>query len=121
MVAEFAANSGSMNGLYDVNNSGFLVSDASLGSGTFSVASNGRGTLSFPDLQTNDNSVIGALNMAFYVVDNSTVVFLETDTNQVSTGAFELQNSSNVVSPNQARIMAGRPGEPADRGLSFRK
>jgi hypothetical protein len=85
------------------------------------VASNGRGTLSFPDLQTNGNSMIGSLNMAFYVVDNSTVVFLETDTNQVSTGAFELQNSSSVVSPNQARIMARRPETPAARALSFRK
>jgi hypothetical protein len=83
-----------MTGLYDVNNSGRLVSDLNLGTGTYSVSSNGRGTLSFPDIQTNDNSMIGALNLTFCVVDSSTVVFLETDGNQLSTGRFQIQNAS---------------------------
>jgi hypothetical protein len=121
MIAEFTANGDNMTGLYDVNNSGLLVSDASLGTGTFSVASNGRGTLSFPGLQTSGNSMIGALNMTFYVVDSSTVVFLETDANQISTGAFELQNASSVSSATQARFMAMHPVAPAARILPSRK
>lgn len=94
MIAEFATNGDSMTGLYDVNNSGMLVSDLNLGSGTYSVSSNGRGTLSFPDIQTNGDSMIGALNLTFYVVNSSTVIFLETDGNQVSTGTFQAQNAS---------------------------
>ncbi|HTW80703.1 MAG TPA: hypothetical protein VME23_14245 [Terracidiphilus sp.] len=94
MIAEFATNGNSMTGLYDANNSGMLVSDQNLGTGTYSVSSNGRGTLSFPDIQTNDNSMIGALNLTFYIVNSSTVVFLETDGDQVSTGTFQAQNAS---------------------------
>jgi hypothetical protein len=94
MIAEFTTNGNNMTGLYDANNSGMLVSDLSLGSGTYSISPNGRGTLSFPGLQTTGNSMIGALNLTFYVVDSSTVVFLETDGNQVSTGTFQAQNVS---------------------------
>lgn len=94
MTAEFSTNGDSMTGLYDVNNSGMLVSDLSLGTGTYSVSSNGRGTLSFPDIQTNGDSMIGALNLTFYIVNSSTVIFLETDGNQVSTGTFQAQNAS---------------------------
>jgi hypothetical protein len=121
MIAEFTANGDTMTGLYDVNNSGLLVSDAGLGTGTSSVASNGRGTLSFPNLQTNSNSMISALNMTFYVVDSSTIVFLETDTSQISTGAFELQNASSVSPAAQARFMAMHPVAPAARILPSRK
>lgn len=94
MIAEFATNGNNVAGLYDANNSGMLVSDLNLGSGTYSISANGRGTLSFPGLQTTGNSMIGALNLTFYVVDSATVVFLETDGNQVSTGTFQAQNVS---------------------------
>lgn len=94
MIAQFTTNGNNTAGLYDVNNSGMLVSDLSLGTGTYSVSSNGRGTMSFPDIQTNGNSMIGALNLTFYVVDSSTAVFLETDGDQLSTGTFQVQNAS---------------------------
>ena len=121
MIAEFTANGDTMTGLYDVNNSGLLVSDAGLGTGTSSVASNGRGTLSFPGLQTNGNSMISALNMTFYVVDSSTIVFLETDNSQISTGAFETQSASSVSPASQARFMAMHPVAPAARISPSRK
>ena len=95
-IAEFTANPGSVAGLYDANNSGYLVPGASLGSGTWSVASNGLGSVSMPGLQTSGNSMIGALNLDFYVVDSSTVVFLETDPNQLGLGAFLVQNASDA-------------------------
>jgi hypothetical protein len=94
MIAEFTATGNSMSGLYDVNNFGSLISDYSLGTGSYSVSSNGRGTASFPNLQTGGNSIIGSLNLTFYVVNNSTVVFIETDGNQLATGTFQLQNAS---------------------------
>ena len=92
-IAEFTTSGNTMNGLYDANNLGYLITDARLGTGTYSVASNGRGTTSFPALQTNGNSFISALNLTFYVVDSSTAVFLETDPGQLSIGAFELQTN----------------------------
>jgi hypothetical protein len=90
-IAEFTTSGNTMNGLYDANNLGYLITDARLGTGTYSVASNGRGTASFPTLQTNGNSFINALNLTFYVVDSSTAIFLETDAGQLSIGAFQLQ------------------------------
>lgn len=109
LIAEFATSGSSMNGLYDVNNFGYTASDLSLGTGTYSIGSNGRGTASFPALQTNGNSAIGALNLTFYVVDSSTVVFIETDGNQLATGTFQLQNASGTAAAAQFHSAAQSP------------
>jgi hypothetical protein len=106
MIAEFTATSTSdVTGLYDVNNSGVLISDYNLNASnnaSYSINSNGQGTLQFPSLQTNDNSIIGALGLTFYTVDGSNNIFLETDTGgQFTTGSFQLQNASGTSS--QAR------------------
>ena len=93
-IAEFTTSGNTMDGLYDANNLGYLITDARLGTGTYAVASNGRGTASFPTIQVNGNSLINTLNLTFYVVDNSTAVFLETDAGQLSIGAFELQTAA---------------------------
>jgi len=93
-IAQFNATSTSLSGLYDANNLGTLISDHSLGTGSYSIASNGRGTASFPSLQTNGNSLIGELSLTFYTVNSSTVVFIETDSNQLGAGSFQLQNAS---------------------------
>ena len=71
-ISEFTATSNNMTGLYDANNFGLIASDLNLGTGSYSLSSNGRGTVSFPGLQTNGNSLISALNLNFYVVDSST-------------------------------------------------
>jgi hypothetical protein len=63
------------------------------------VGSNGRGTISFPSLQTNGNSWIGALDLTFYTLSNSTAVFLETDGNQISTGELQMQDSTSSDEP----------------------
>jgi len=100
-IAEFVASGGSMSGLYDVNNLGVgLVSDFKLGSGaSYSVSSNGRGTAAFPNLQTNDITQISALDLTFYVVNSSTIVFLETDNDQLALGSFQLQNPTQGGAP----------------------
>ncbi len=100
MIAEFTATSSSdVTGLYDVNNSGALISDYNLNTGSnasYSVSSNGQGTLQFPSLQTNSSlSLIGDLGVTFYTVDGTNNIFLETDTSgQFSVGSFQLQNAS---------------------------
>lgn len=120
MIAQFTANGTNMTGLYDVNNLGYLQSDESLGTGTYSLGSNGRGTLSFPSLQTGSNSFISALNLAFYVVDNSTVVFVETDDNQLGTGMFQLQGSTDANSSAQVRSSFTRPKASSQATMQIR-
>jgi hypothetical protein len=114
MIAEFATDSsGGLSGLYDVNNEGTLISDYSLGSGaSYANNSNGRGSISIPNLQTNsNNSLVGSLGLTFYTVDSSTAVFIETDASgQITTGTLELQStpsaSSSVARP---RVVVTRP------------
>jgi hypothetical protein len=121
LIAEFTATGNTMSGLYDANNSGLLTANNSLGNGTYSVSSNGRGSAQFPSLQTNNNSVISALNLTFYIVNSSTVVFIEADGSQLATGAFELQNSSGTAMATQARFALTRPRSPAGRVLQLPK
>src|SRR5262249_50437172 len=108
-ISEFTATDSNMTGLYDANNLGIIASDLQLGTGNYSVSSNGRGIASFPALQTNSDSFISALNLNFYVVDDSTAVFLETDGNQLGTGAFQLQSPTGGSSPTQNRSAFMRP------------
>jgi hypothetical protein len=96
-----------MSGLYDANNLGYLVTGANLGTGSYSIGSNGRGSLSFPSLQVNANSYIPALNSTLYVLDSSTALFLETDSSQLSIGTIQLQNPSSGSS--MAQPSASRP------------
>ena len=110
LIAQLTTNGGSVSGLYDVNNFGYGLTDASLGGGgVYSVGPNGRGTLQFPGLQANNNSFIGALNLTFYVVDSSTAVILETDPQQSATGVLMLQSGAGSATPGQAHFMARPP------------
>jgi len=98
IIAEFTTSGTSATGLYDANNGGGLISDYNLGSSaTYATGTNGRGTFSFPNLQVNNNnSVINTLNFTYYTVDSSTAIFIETDSDQLGLGAFQLQNSSSA-------------------------
>jgi hypothetical protein len=115
MIAEFTATSSNMTGLYDVNNAGVTISDANLGTGTYSVDSTGRGTASFPSLQTNNNSAIGALDFNFYVVDGSTALLVETDNDsatgnvQEAVGTLLLQSASGAAPAIQRHVSMARP------------
>lgn len=116
LIAQLTTNGGSVSGLYDVNNFGYELTDASVGGGgVYSVGPNGRGTIQFSALQTNDNSFIGALNLTFYVVDSSTAVILETDSQQSATGILELQSGTGGSTAGQAHFMARPPVPPAAR------
>lgn len=100
MIAEFTTSGDSASGIYDVNNLGFLVFDASLGGdGVYSGSANGTGTMQFPYLQTTGNSYIGALDLDYFVIDGSSAILLETDSYQTAAGSLILQNGSSGAPP----------------------
>jgi hypothetical protein len=118
LISEFSTNTtNNMAGLYDVNNFGWTMSGFNLGSGSYSIDSNGRGTASFPQLQTSGNSMIGALNLAFYVIDDSTAVFVETDGNQLATGTFENQTPTATSAALKSHFALIRPKETLHTAL----
>jgi hypothetical protein len=110
-IAEFTANSdGTLtNGLIDENDEGGLSFDQQLGTGgtyTFDPTNSGRGELSYP---STDTTLIGELDLFFYVANNSTVIFIEEDSGQASVGSFELQtgggtNAKAAVSRTQSHF-----------------
>jgi hypothetical protein len=98
-IAEFIANSGGTlsNGFIDENDGGSLggfQSGLNLGSGgtyTFDASGSGRGELDYPVTGT----LIGTLNLDFYVANNGTVLFIDADSGlQTGVGSFQLQNSA---------------------------
>ena len=87
-VAEFTAQNGTVTGIADINDGGSLFSRQSLGSGTYALdtPATGRGVISTTQF-----------GLFFYVVDNSNVIFIESDSNPVGLGTFQLQNSSGAA------------------------
>jgi hypothetical protein len=132
MIAEFVTNSsnGFSSGLYDTNNLGLspdgLVSDLSLGSstGVYSNDSNGdgRGTVSFPNPQTNNNSLsdFDTFNFVFYTINSSNIVFIETDGDQLGLGTLQLQSASGSGAIRPAFSMV-RPAIAAHGALRKKK
>lgn len=118
LISEFSTNTtDGMAGLYDVNNFGWTMSGFNLGSGSYSIDSNGRGTASFPQLQTSGNSMIGALNLDFYVVDDSTAIFVESDGNQLATGTFENQTPTATSAALKSHFALVRPKQAVHTAL----
>lgn len=95
LIAQFTTSGSTMSGIYDANNLGLLVLDASLGpNAAYSAGASGTGAAQFPQLQTTGNSYIGALDFTYYPVDDSSAIFLETDSGQTATGVLLLQGAS---------------------------
>jgi hypothetical protein len=96
-IAEFTTTSSGFSGLIDVNDQGSLSFDQKLnGSFTLDSPATGRGALTS-----------NVMNGVFYAVDSSTVLFLETDTNQVGTGSFQLQTpgSNSAAAASRAAVL----------------
>jgi len=106
-IAQAKISGSSASGLYDANNLGYLVTGANLGTGSYSIGANGRGSLSFPSLQINGNSYISALDSTLYVLDSSTALLLETDSSQLSIGTIQLQSASG--GPSMTQLSTTRP------------
>jgi hypothetical protein len=87
-IAEFTASGGNLTGIFDANDQGGLTGDKGLSGATYASdgSSDGRGQI----LTSN------FVNGLYYVIDGSNVLFLETDTNQVGTGALGVQTSSSA-------------------------
>jgi hypothetical protein len=80
-IAQFTTNSTGFSGLIDINDEGTLSFDQQFtGNYTADSPATGRGILTS-----------NVMNGVYYAVDNSTALFLETDTNQVGTGSLLLQ------------------------------
>jgi hypothetical protein len=93
-IAQFNATSPTaspnMSGALDDNESGSLASNLPL-SGTYTPDSpaTGRGSIVVPNLGTSN----GGLGLEYYVVNNSTTLFIEVDPNQVAVGSFGQQST----------------------------
>jgi hypothetical protein len=88
-IAEFVTTSSGFTGIVDLNDQGNITPGKSL-SGTYTAPSSGRGT-----------ATSNFFNGNFYVINGSTLLFLETDSNQVGLGVIEQQGSS--ASPGAAQ------------------
>jgi hypothetical protein len=89
-VAQFNATTTNLTGVLDEDDSGTLVQDTPL-TATYTPDSpaDGRGVINATDADT----YLGGATLQYYVVNNSTVIFIEVDSGQVSAGTFELQST----------------------------
>jgi hypothetical protein len=94
-IAEFVTTTNGFTGIVDINDEGSPTFKQSLnGSYPFAVDSTGRGGVT-----TN------IFNYYFYVVDNSTFLLLEVDSNQIGVGTFQLQSTPAASSAQRAVTM----------------
>jgi hypothetical protein len=105
-IAEFTAGTSNVTGILDENDLGAPLAPVTL-SGTYTPDSpaDGRGSISVPNLKT----FIGTLNLEYYVVDSSTVLFIEGDSSQLGVGTFQLQNTPGSGGAAQAHLSIMRP------------
>jgi hypothetical protein len=83
-IAQFSADgAGNLTGALDVNNAGALSANLRL-TGTYSIASNGRGTATL-------QSDFGKQNLVLYTVNSTRVLFIEVDSNLLAVGEMEHQ------------------------------
>jgi hypothetical protein len=102
-IAQFTTTSTSLSGAVDINDDGSVARGRAL-TGTYTAAdSNGRGTAM---TTVGGNSFV---SFNYYVVDSSTVLILETDTNQIGTGIVELQSASTAGVRAQSRMSLTHP------------
>ncbi len=102
-----------MTGSLDENNIGDPLKPSTL-SGTYvpDTTSDGRGSIS----ATNNNTLLGGFTLQYYVVNSSTVVFIDVDSTaldggaaQVAVGTFESQSGSGAGGAAQSRISVVHP------------
>ena len=100
-----------MTGLLDENDLGYLLTTSSLdGIYVPDTPPDGRGSIS----STNSGTLLGGFTLQYYVVDSSTVVFIDVDSSlsgapQVAVGTFEAQSTPSG-SAAQSHIAITRPG-----------
>ena len=110
------ATSNNLTGVLDENDQGSLIPGLRV-TGTYTPDSpaTGRGSISVPTLGT----PLGGLGLEYYVVDSSTALLIEGDTNQVSAGMFEMQGSP-TPGALRSRLMFVHPKASARRQSKLR-
>lgn len=102
-IAQFTTTTTGLSGAVDINDDTSLARGQTL-TGSYTAAdSNGRGTAT---TTVGGNSFVG---FNYYVVDSSTVLILETDTNQIGTGIIQLQSTPTAGVRAQSRMSLTRP------------
>jgi hypothetical protein len=97
-IAEFSANSNGTTvvGIVDENYapSGIPIFGQALNGTYVAPDSNGRGQISANAGNSSNSTLNGGFGLTFYTVDGTTFPFIESDSGQVATGVFIVQNSS---------------------------
>jgi hypothetical protein len=84
-----ADGAGNLTAVDDQNVGGTVTQNTSV-TGSYSIASNGRGTATL-------SSVHGTLNQVFYLVDSTTVMVMDTDSTRMSGGRASLQQGNSFA------------------------
>jgi hypothetical protein len=111
-IAEFTNNNGSLTGLVDYNDMGQLTPRQTFSATyTADMTANGRGSITS-----------SAFNLVTYVVDSSTAVFVEVDTNPIQVGIGSLQLQTPTAKSNLAAThLTVRRLNPGARGAVRRR
>ncbi len=102
-IAQFTTTSTGFTGVVDINDDASLSPGQALSGSYTPPDTTGRGAAT----TTANNSAF--VSFVFYVVNSSTVLLVETDTNQIGAGTFELQNVPGSGGAAQSRISIVRP------------
>src|ERR1022692_3808763 len=103
-----------MTGSLDENDLGSLLTTTSSLKGIYvpDTAPDGRGSIS----STNSGTLLGGFTLQYYVVDSSTVVFIDVDSAQVAVGIFQAQGASGSAAA-QSRMAIVHPAVRAHGAL----
>ncbi len=103
-IAEFTTSTSGFSGLVDINNQGSTSFDQTFSSSSYTVPdSTGRG---FAATVEHNNTFVSYL---FYVVNDSTALLLETDSNQIGIGTLGVQNAGSGGTAQPPIAMAHTP------------
>jgi hypothetical protein len=96
-----------MTGVLDENDMGNLFGDTSLNPGTYTPDSpaTGRGAIT----AATNGTYLGGLTLEYYVVDSSTVLFIEVDQGQIALGTFVAQSSVQPVGAARSHVAIVHP------------
>jgi hypothetical protein len=110
-IAQFIVNGATGNstdikGKLDENSllNGLVTGSTLAGSNAPDSPAEGRGTISVS--ANNPATFLGGLTLQYYVVDSSTVLTIEVDSQQLAVGTFQLQNSGASAGVAQSRILS---------------
>jgi hypothetical protein len=103
-IAQFLTTGTSLSGVVDINDDTQLSPNQSLSGSYAAPDSTGRGTAT----TTAEGSEF--VDFTYYVADSSTILLLETDTDQIGTGIIQTQSAPGAGAATTMRMLVARPG-----------